>query len=88
MRNELQPGIYTFKEVSEALLSFLQVEYPGSINVINIEFDDITKKTELIVGEGIKAIRFDEKSFFLELSLVLLQVGIINTIKNTLVRKL
>ena len=29
-----------------------------------IEFDDITMKTKLVVGDGIIAIRFDEKSFF------------------------
>ena len=61
---ELEPGIYTFKDISEALLNILQVEYPGPINAINIEFDDITRKTKLIVNIGIIAIRFDEKSFF------------------------
>ena len=32
--------------------------------MINIEFDDITRKTKLVVNIGIIAIRFDEKSFF------------------------
>ena len=61
---ELEPGIYTFKDISEALLNILQVEYPRPINTINIEFDDITRKTKLVVNIGIIAIRFDEKSFF------------------------
>ena len=61
---ELEPGIYTFKDISEALLIILQIEYPGPSNVINIEFDDITRKTKLVVNIGIIAIRFDEKSFF------------------------
>ena len=61
---ELQPGIYTFKDDSEALFNILQTEYPGPNNVIDIEYDDITMKTKLIVRSGIIAIRFDEKSFF------------------------
>ena len=61
---ELEPGKYTFKDISEALLNILQIEYPGPSNVINIEFDDITRKTKLVVNIGIIAIRFDEKSFF------------------------
>ena len=61
---ELDPGIYTFKDISEALFNILQSEYPGSSNVIHIEFDDITSKTKLVVRSGIIAIRFDEKSFF------------------------
>ena len=61
---ELEPGIYTFKEISEAVLNILQIEYPGPSNVINIEFDDITRKTKLVVNIGIIAIRFDEKSCF------------------------
>ena len=61
---ELQPGIYTFKDISEALFKILQSEYPGSSNVIDIEYDDITMKTNLVVRSGIIAIRFDEKSFF------------------------
>ena len=61
---ELQPGIYTFKDISEVLLNFLQLEYKGEINKIVIELDDITRKTKLDVRPGIIAIRFDEKSFF------------------------
>ena len=82
---ELQPCIYTFKDISEVLFNILQTEYPGPSNVIVIEYDDITMKTKLDVRSGIVAIRFDEKSFFVRSS-VLPQVGIINTIINTLVR--
>ena len=61
---ELEPGIYTFKDISEALFIILQSECPGPNNVIDIEYDDITMKTKLVVNIGIIAIRFDEKSFF------------------------
>ena len=61
---ELQPGIYKFKHISEALFNILQTEYPGPSNVSDIEYDDIIMKTELVVKSGIIAIRFDEKSFF------------------------
>ena len=61
---EITPGIYTFKDISEALFNILQSENPGPNNVIDIEFDDITRKTKLVVRFGIIAIRFDEKSFF------------------------
>ena len=61
---ELEPGIYTFKDISEAFFSLLQTEYPGPSNVIIIEYDDITGKTKLVLRDGIIAIRFDEKSFF------------------------
>ena len=61
---KLEPGIYTFKDNSEALFNILQSEYPEPSNVINIEYDGITGKTKLVVNNGIIAIRFDEKSFF------------------------
>ena len=61
---ELQPGIYTFKDISEALFNIIHFEYPGPSNAIVIEFDDVTMKTKLVVKEGIIVIRFDEKSFF------------------------
>ena len=83
---ELSPGIYTFKDISQALFSFLQSEYPRPSNVIDIEYDDITMKTKLVVKSGIIAKKIDEKSFFV-MSSVLVQVGIINTITNTLARK-
>ena len=61
---ELAPGIYTFKDLSEALFNILQSDCSGDCNVIVIEYDDINMKTKLDVKAGIIAIRFDEKSFF------------------------
>ena len=61
---ELEPGIYTFKDNSEALLKILHPEYDGYHNAIDIEYDDITMKTKLKLRAMIIAIRFDEKSFF------------------------
>ena len=61
---ELQPGIYTFKDLSEALYSNLQPEYPVSSKEIVVEFDNITRKTQLVVRPGIIAEKFDKKSFF------------------------
>ena len=61
---ELDPGIYTFKDISEALFNILQSDCPGDCNVIVIEYDDIKMKTKLDVKAGIIAIRFDENSFF------------------------
>ena len=60
----LQSGIYTLKDIFDALLGFLQLDYPGPKNIIDIEIDDITRKSKLVVRGGIIAIRFDEKSFF------------------------
>ena len=84
---EITPGIYTFKDFSEGLFNIFQSEYPGPSNVIDIEYDGITMKTKLVVRSGITAIRFGEKCFLVQFS-VLLQVGIINTITNTLARKI
>ena len=61
---ELEPGIYSYKENSEALFYILQSEYPQSNSEILIRLDDVTRKTKLVVNSGIIAVRFDEKSFF------------------------
>ena len=61
---ELKPGIYSYREISEALFYILQSEYPQSGSEILIGLDDFTRKTKLVVRSGIIAIRFDEKSFF------------------------
>ena len=50
---ELEPGIYTFKDISEALYSILQSGCPGDCNVIVIEYDDIKMKTKLVVQSGL-----------------------------------
>ena len=61
---ELEPGIYSYREISEALFYILQSQYPQSDGEIFIRLDDNTRKTKLVVNSGIIAIRFDEKSFF------------------------
>ena len=61
---ELEPGIYTFKDISEALFNSLQPEYPEPSNAIVIEFDDTTRKNKLVVRSSFVAIRFHGKSFF------------------------
>ena len=61
---ELAPGIYSYKDIAEAVFYILQSEYPQSSSEILIRLDDITRKTKLVVRSGFIAIRFDEKSFF------------------------
>ena len=61
---EWQSGVYSFKDISEALYNILESEYPGSLNASDIRFHDITRKTELVVIPGIRAIGFNERSFF------------------------
>ena len=61
---ELSPGIYTYRNIAEALHYILESEYPSSGSEILIRLDDITRKTRLVVRSGIIAIRFDENSFF------------------------
>ena len=61
---ELEPGIYSYRDIAEALYYILQSEYPSSGSEILIRLDDITRKTKMVVRSGIIAIRFDEKSFF------------------------
>ena len=46
---ELEPGIYTFQNFSKALFNMLQPEYELSNNSIDIDYDDITMKTKLVV---------------------------------------
>ena len=61
---KLERGIYSYRDMAEALYYILQSEYPSSGSEILIRLDDITRKTKLVVRSGIIAIRFDEKSFF------------------------
>ena len=61
---ELAPGIYSYRDIAEAVFYILQSDYPQSNCEILIRLDDITRKTKLVVRSGIIAIRFDEKSFF------------------------
>ena len=46
---ELDPGIYTYKDLFKALFNILQHEYPSSDSEILIRLDDITRKTKLVV---------------------------------------
>ena len=61
---ELEPGIDTLNDISEAVLKILQPEYDGYHNAIDIENYDIAMKTKLDVRAGIIAIRTDEHLFF------------------------
>ena len=61
---ELEPGIYTYQDLSDALFYILQSEYPASNSEILFRLDAITRKNKLVVRPGIIAIRFDENSFF------------------------
>ena len=58
--NELQLGIYTFKDLSEVVRN-LQHDFDGGDNAIDIELDDITRKTKLVVRSGNVAKKFEEK---------------------------
>ena len=62
--SELEPGIHSYREISEALFNILQLEYLSSDIEILITLDDNTRKTKLVVNSSIIAIKFDEKSFF------------------------
>ena len=46
--DELEPGIYTFKDLSEAVFGILQPEYELFNISIDIEVDDINKKNKLV----------------------------------------
>ena len=62
--HEKQPGIYSFKDLSQSVSNNLQPQNLASSNVSVIEFHDITSKTKLVVRDGIKAIIVDEQPFF------------------------
>ena len=42
---ELEPFIYSYREISEVLFNILQLEYPSSDSKILIRLDDVTRKT-------------------------------------------
>ena len=59
---EVSPGIYTIKNISEAV--YTRGYYEGTLK---IEYDDISMKTKLILthfGSTFGTLRFDEKAFF------------------------
>ena len=61
---ELEPCIYNFEDLFQALFNILQPEYPQSNSESVIDFDDITKKAKLVVRSRNIAIKFINKSFF------------------------
>ena len=61
---ELEPGVYSFKDLSKSLCNIPKPEDGDITNSVVIEMDDITMEYKLVVRVGIIAIRFDEKSFF------------------------
>ena len=63
---ELSPGIYTIQDFSEIINTF-----SGHKGVIEIEYNDITMKTKIILkykdsreNFGLGTLRFDKKIFF------------------------
>ena len=63
---ELTPGIYTIQDNSDTIHTFI-----GLNEIIEIEYDDITMKTKIILKYkgvqnkfGLGTLRFDEKYFF------------------------
>ena len=63
---ELNPGIYTIKDISDVVQTF-----SGHSDIIEIEYDDISMKTKIILkykdlreNFGLGTMRFDKKSFF------------------------
>ena len=63
---EITPGIYTFQDISDAIQTF-----SGHMEIIQIEYDDISMKTKIILkyigGQQmfvLGTLRFDERSFF------------------------
>ena len=61
---KLEPVIYTFEDLPEALFKIRQSEYEPFNKSIVIEFYDITMITKINVRSGIITIRFYGKPFF------------------------
>ena len=57
------PVFIFLKEFSQALFNIHLPEFEGINKVIDIEFNDITMKTKLVVRLGFLAIRLDQKTF-------------------------
>ena len=63
---ELSPGVYTIKDISDSVQTF-----NGHNDIIEIEYDDISMKTKIILeykdlreNFGLGTLRLDKKSFF------------------------
>ena len=63
MTYEIETGMYTFKRLSETLFNILRPENELFNNSVDIEVNDIIKKTKMVVRPGIIAIRFEENMF-------------------------
>ena len=61
---DLEPGIHTFKALSEVPYKLLPPKYVVFNNSFDIDADDITMKTKLVVKPGVIAIKFEEILFF------------------------
>ena len=77
---ELTPGIYSIQDISDTLHTF-----SGHMEIIQVIYDDISMKTKIILkyigGQKtfvLGTLRFDERSFFHTLLVVLHHVGITN----------
>ena len=63
---ELTPGIYTIQDISDAVHTFA-----GHNEILQIEYDDVSMKTKLILKYNtgkpfaLGTLRFDERSFFI-----------------------
>ena len=62
---EITPGIYTIQDISDTIHTF-----SGHSEIIKIEYDDLNKKTKIILdfkndrnAFGLGTLRFDERSF-------------------------
>ena len=58
---DLEDGFHSFKDLSEVLCKVLQPENEVINNSIDIEFNDISMKTRLVLRLETIAIKFDEK---------------------------
>ena len=82
---DLPPAIHIFKDPSQFLLRNLESEYEGVNNTVDMEHDDIRLKTKMLLRPGFKATRF-MKNRFSVLFDVVIHIGILNSIKSTLVK--
>ena len=79
---ELSPGIHTFNDLSEVFLRNLHQEFLEMITQLIL---NLMQEKKLIITSDNIVIRFDGNRVLL-LSLVLIHLGIINTVMKTLAR--
>ena len=61
--HEIIPGVYTLKNLSEVVSRNSQLGFDGFSNSIDIEFNDVSIKSKLILRPEFFALRVDGKSF-------------------------